>query len=206
MLSWRTLSEVRPFHFATFLTLALASIAMAGLVSDGSQFEFLVQYEVECCFASNFGTGDLYNAGVLPDPTFCIDPSGDNCASSGLTGGISIADTFLNTSQITFSFTGTENEDFTLYLAILDPPLTSASYDSGALNVGTFELAALTGSVLTFTGTPGGISNAVGGGSVVFDVTAIDDTEAPEPASMLLVGFGLAGLTIAAMRWRPAGR
>jgi hypothetical protein len=116
------------------------------------------------------------------------------------------ADTFLNTSQITFSFTGTENEDFTLYLAILDPPLTSASYDSGALNVGTFELAALTGSVLTFTGTPGGISNAVGGGSVGFDVTALDDTDAPEPASMLLVGFGLTGLTIAAMRWRLAGR
>ena len=79
--------------------------------------------------------------------------------------------------------------------------VTNVTYNSGNLFEGDFSSVTFVGGTATFTGSTGGEFDAIGGHTVIFDVTVTPDA-APEPATLALLGSGLVGLAVRRSRRR----
>ena len=123
------------------------------------------------------------------------------CGSgSGVSGGFTFADTSPTTSTITFSFFGSTAGagpgSFSIDLGNFVPDLiTGITFGSGSLG-GASVTDSWNGTDAVFTFTTGSDYNAIGGRSVVFDVT---QAAVPEPSSILLLMTAL-GCSIAGMK------
>ncbi len=197
--------NIRALQLAAVLSVALASTSMASLVG--------VTYTAGGSASGETSLG--ITSGTYTSPTnvaFCAYTAAfdDACVSSGLYGSVAFADTDSTDGTITFNFTGSSSPTgdgsggFTIELgnfATTDGSIvTGVSYASGNLADGSFNTVSFDGTTATFTGTSdAGVYDAVGGQSVVFDVT-LQPASAPEPASIALFGSGLIGLAFAARK------
>jgi PEP-CTERM motif len=139
--------------------------------------------------------GALGNTVVGPGPEFgfCVGPNANNCVSSGLSGSVDISD-----AQIAFTFFGSTNAatgSFSVLLSNFSQTILNVAYVSGALQNGSFGLTSFNSSSILFTGTPSGNYSAIGGDTILFNVTSV-----PEPASLTLLGLGLAGIAARSRR------
>lgn len=124
-------------------------------------------------------------------PSFCID--GDGCVTAGLFGSVSVTGT-----MVSFTFFGStvgENGSFTINLTNFNNAITGVTLASGSLIDGTFGLSSSTAHSISFTGSTTTDFDAVGGRTIVFDVTSV-----PEPSSVVLLSTILVGLIIVARR------
>ncbi len=183
------------------LTLAVgASPATADLV--GASYDFSV---------SSTGTVDIVSQspnGGYTDPSgpfFCIGPANGCDVGSGVSSFLSFADVSSGSATITFTFfgstfgsTGSFAVDLNNWSLPNGEKILGITYGSGNFSQGDFSSVSFNGSDAVFTGTSnGGGFSALGGRSVVFDVTLGTVPEASTWA-MLLAGF--AGLGLAGSR------
>lgn len=125
--------------------------------------------------------------GAGGEVAFCVGSPGVNCPNSGFTPIVDISD-----SAIAFQFFGSTTSatgSFTFVISGIDAPVLGVSLTSGSLSAGSFVVSSFDASSITFTGTPG---PSFDGSNMVF---AVDQgAAAPEPASVVLVSFGVAVL------------
>lgn len=126
-----------------------------------------------------------------PEFSFCVGPTFNNCSISGLSGSVNISDT-----AFTFTFFGSAfaTGSFNLTFSAIDQTVTNVVRTSGNLSNGDFNVSSFTGSSITFLGTSNFLYDAVGGRTVVFDVTQTAASAVPEPATYGLIGSALLGL------------
>jgi hypothetical protein len=182
---------------AIFLTTAATS--MAGLIGSP------VTLATSQTGGTTITTGSSSTVALGSEFFYCLGPNQDGCQSSGVSGSIDISD-----NVIDFLFTGSTFQtdgSFTLVLSGFNVPITGVTASSTTVGF-PFSLVSFNSSSITFTGTPsfvpanlenssmtsanipsGGSYNANGGSSASFAVTT-DTAEAPEPASIALVGLG----------------
>jgi len=141
-----------------------------------------------------------------PGQNFCIGPNTDGCILSGMFGSFTFTDTGANTATITFHFTGSTfgaSGSFSVDLGNFVLPggghITSVTYASGNIGLGSFTSVAWNGTDAIFTGTPNG-SYAGGGGNVVFNVAVAPPASVPTLSQWGLLL--LAGLLAAAAAFR----
>jgi len=114
------------------------------------------------------------------------------------------ADTGAGAATITFQFSGstaigasasTFTVDLSNFATTDGEQIKSITLASGALQEGSLS-GSWNGTDAIFNGSPNssGFYSNIGGSSVVFDVSLTSATSAPEPASIALLGAGLAGL------------
>ncbi len=160
---------------ATMLAVVFASNAAASLTG--------VSYNAA---SSSTGSVTVADSGPGPfiapaGPSICVGP-GDGCASSGLYGSVG-----MNANQIGFNFngsTGFSTGTFVLTLSNFSVPITSVTYNSGSLLLGTFAVTSFTATSVTFTGTSIAGFNAGLGATILFDVVV------PGPAPYISKSFG----------------
>jgi hypothetical protein len=140
------------------------------------------------------------------NPGFCVGPPVACAVGSGMSGSFAFADVTPTLSTITFTFfgstagaTGTFAIDLGDFATTDGSTIASVIYSSGNLGGGDFTSVMWDGTNALFTGTTAADFNAIGGRSVVFNV-AMEPAAVPEPATLTLLGLGLAG--IGARRWR----
>lgn len=138
-----------------------------------------------------------YTVGVS-GPGFCVGPPNACSSGSGLSGSVSLTGT-----QVTYGFAGSTAGagpgSFTISLTGFTTPITNVTLASGSLGGATIS-ETFTSSSITFTATTGSDYNAIGGTSIVFNVTT---AAVPEPSSIILLGTIVAG-AIAIKRRRMA--
>jgi hypothetical protein len=143
------------------------------------------------------------------NPGFCIGPAFGCNIGSGMSGGFGFTDTGPTSATLTFYFYGGTTSgasDFTIELSnfvTLDgQEVTGITYDSGAMDYGSFGLVSFADGAALFQATPDpDFDNYYNDGGIVFDVSLSPEGSGgslPEPASFAVLGAGLAG--IAAMR------
>jgi hypothetical protein len=186
-------------HFlASAIFLTTAATSMAGLI--GSPVTLTTSQTGATMITA--GSSSTVDSGA--EFFYCLGPNQDGCQSSGVSGSIDISD-----NVIDFLFTGSTFQtdgSFTLVLSGFNVPITGVTASSTTVGF-PFSLVSFNSSSITFTGTPGfvpanlenssisanipsgGSYNANGGSSASFAVTT-DTAEAPEPASIALVGLG----------------
>jgi hypothetical protein len=179
---------------AALLTAATLSPAHAGLL--GSTYDASLSQTGSVTILGAPGPGP-YTVGT-GTPGFCIGPANGCAIHSGLSGQADATD-----QQVTLSFSGSTDASsgtFTLVLDNFSTPITGLTHVSGSLDVGSLASFSSTSDSMTFvfSDVAAGSFGALGGVDIVFDVTS-----APEPASMALLGVGLAGLGM--IRRRRAG-
>jgi hypothetical protein len=140
------------------------------------------------------------------NPAFCVGPPVACASGSGMSGSFDFADVTPILSTITFQFfgstfsaPGTFAIDLGNFATTDGSTIASVTYSSGNLLAGDFTTVIWDGTNALFTGTTAAGFNAIGGQSVVFNV-AMEPAAVPEPATLTLLGLGLAG--IGARRWR----
>ena len=140
------------------------------------------------------------------NPGFCVGPPVACAFGAGMSGSFAFADVTPNLSTITFTFfgstlgaTGTFAIDLGNFVTTDGSTIASVTYSSGNLLAGDFTSVIWDGTNALFTGTTAADFDAIGGQSVVFNV-AMEPAAIPEPATLTLLGLGLAG--IGARRWR----
>lgn len=126
-------------------------------------------------------------------PSFCVGPPNACSSGSGVSGSTSVSGT-----QVAFTFFGSTNSNsgtFTINLINFTTPITGVTYVSGAFNnspAATFTATGFTSSSLTFTGSTTGGFDALGGDTIIFDVTTA--AAVPEPSSVVLFSTILVGI------------
>ncbi|MCU1330200.1 MAG: hypothetical protein JWN34_5570 [Bryobacterales bacterium] len=188
--------------FASAIFLTTAATSMAGLIGSP------VTLTTSQTGGTTITAGSSSTVGSGSEFSYCLGPNSNNCVSSGVTSGIDISD-----NVIDFFFTGGTFEtdgSFTLVLSGFNVPITGVTASSTTVGF-PFSLISFDSSSITFTGTPSAVApttpfnsssvtlpnrpsggssyDAVGGSSASFAVTT-DTAEAPEPASIALVGLG----------------
>jgi hypothetical protein len=127
-----------------------------------------------------------YTVGVN-GPGYCVGPPNACNMGNGVSGSTSVSGT-----QVSFTFFGSTNNingSFTVNLTGFTTAITGLTFVSGTLGGGTLT-DSFTSSSITFTETTGGGFNAIGGTTIVFDVTT---AAVPEPSSVVLLSTFLAG-------------
>ena len=116
----------------------------------------------------------------------------------GLFGSFAFSDLTSTTGRITFRFFGSTFSapgsfaiDLGSFATTDGDKITNIVYDSGNLATGSFSAVSFNGANAVFTGSTASSYNAIGGRSVLFDVTM---AAVPEPATCLAVAF--AGLAV----------
>jgi hypothetical protein len=185
--------NIRVLPCAAALAVVFASTSMADIM--GTTYHFS---------ASTTGNTQISApSGTFTDPAnpgFCVGPPVACGSGSGVSGSFTFADTTPTTSTITFTFFGSTAGagpgSFSIDLGNFVPDLiTGITYGSGSLG-GASATNSWDGTDAVFTFTTGSNYNAIGGNSVVFDVT--QSAAVPEPSSILLLmtalGCSVAGI------------
>jgi hypothetical protein len=196
--------NIRSLFLSGGLAILFATTSVAGII--GSTYDF----STSTTGATAIGATD----GTYTDPAnpgFCVGPPVGCDVGSGMSGSFSFADITPTTSTLTFIFFGSTDGagpgTFAITLgnfALLGGGvITNVAYNSGNLFQGDFSSVAWNGTDALFTGSTGGDYDAVGGATVVFDVT-LASTAIPEPSSIWLVGPILGGLLVSLKKRRKA--
>jgi hypothetical protein len=196
--------KIHSLHFAAALTVVFASTSMADIQGSTYNFSTGVGGSTQISAPSNGAYTDPAN------PGFCVGPPVSCGSGSGLSGQFAFADTSATTSTITFTFFGSTSGagpgDFFVDLgnfALLGgDTITGVSYASGSLGGATSNVS-FNGTTADFKWSTGGDYDAVGGNSVVFDVTEAPSA-VPEPSSIWLMGTIAAGLLVTVKKLRHA--
>ena len=183
--------KIRASYLAAALALAFAPVANATIV--GSTYDFTTS-ETGTVQISPLGGPFIHTDPA--NPGFCVGPPVACGTGSGVSGAFSFAKVSSTLDTITFSFAGSTDSvsgSFSIDLGnfkTLDGEVIKAvSYVSGNFlgGNGNFSSVSFNGTDAKFTGSTSTFFDALGGTSVVFDVT----TAVPEPTSLALLGGAL---------------
>ena len=190
--------NIRALPLAAGLAVVSASTSMADI--GGSTYDFSVSTTGNTAIGATNGTyTDPAN------PGFCVGPPVACGTGAGVSGSFAFADSTPTTSTITFTFFGSTSGagpgTFAIDLGNFtgSDTITNVTYASGNLSGADFSNVTWNGTNAIFTGSAATNYNAVGGVSVVFNVTTV-----PEPSSISLIGTILGGLLVSLRKRRHA--
>ena len=131
------------------------------------------------------------------NPGFCVGPPVACASGSGVSGSFAFSNVGPNLDRITFTFFGSTDPvpgTFAIQLGnfstVDGEVITGVTYNAGNFAAGDFTSVTFDGVNALFTGSTASGFNAIGGGTVSFNVAT---RQAPEPATLLLFGLGALG-------------
>lgn len=190
---------------------ALAAIALAFSAAYPASAHLVgATYDFSTSTTGNTQIGATPGAYTDPsNPGFCVGPPVSCGSGSGMSGSFTFADVSTNSSTITFTFfgstdgagPGTFSIDLSNFVTTDGEHITGITYGSGNLAGGDFTSVSWNGSEAIFTGSTSTDYNAVGGRSIVFDVS----TAVPESKTWAMMLMGFIALGYAAHTRRSKG-
>jgi hypothetical protein len=188
--------RIRLSYVTAALFLAFVSNANATIV--GSTYNF------STAVTGNTQISPLGGPTVHTDPAnpgFCVGPPVACASGSGVSGFFSFSTVTPTLDHITFSFFGSTagagpgsfSIDLGHFVTLDNEIITAVSLLSGSLG-GAATSVTFNGTDAIFTWTTGTNYNAIGGNSVVFNVTTTGPAAVPLPAALPLFATGLGAL------------